>query len=88
MWYMPMHIEDLIASSLFVCLFVCLFFVCFIKQASLLKIIYKWGGGVDISNLWLSFAQQKLASVTLGTGFFLGKATRSKPGSWSRDRRS
>jgi hypothetical protein len=35
-------------------------FVCLIKQAHLLAIISKFGGGVDNSILWLSFAQQKL----------------------------
>jgi hypothetical protein len=34
-------------------------FICLIKQASLLAIISKFGGGVDNSILWLSFAQQK-----------------------------
>jgi hypothetical protein len=33
--------------------------VCLIKQARLLAIISKFGGGGDNSFLWLSFAQQK-----------------------------
>jgi hypothetical protein len=38
-------------------------FVCIIKQACLLAIVsIFFGGGVDNSIQWLSFAQQKLAS--------------------------
>jgi hypothetical protein len=41
-------------------------FVCLIKQAHLLAIISKFGGGEDsISILWLSFAQQKLGTKNL-----------------------
>jgi hypothetical protein len=55
MWYMPMHIAELIACiiSLYYKTFVCI-----IKQACLLAIISKFRGGDD-SFLWLSFAQQK-----------------------------
>jgi hypothetical protein len=56
MWYMPMHISELIARIIFLYLKI---FVFLIKQACLLAIISKFGGGVDYSILWLSFAQQK-----------------------------
>jgi hypothetical protein len=50
---MPMHIAELIARIIFLCLKI---FVCFITQDSLLAIVSKFGGGDD-SILW--FAQQK-----------------------------
>jgi hypothetical protein len=36
MWYMPMHIAELIACIIFLCMKI---FVCFIKRASLLAIV-------------------------------------------------
>jgi hypothetical protein len=55
MWYMPMHMAELIACIIFLRMKI---FVCLIKQAHLLVIISKLGGGGDDSILWLSFAQQ------------------------------
>jgi hypothetical protein len=57
MWYMPMHIEELIACVIFISIKY-LFVLC-IKQASLLTIISYFLGGGDNSILWLRFAQQK-----------------------------
>jgi hypothetical protein len=45
MWYMPMHIVELIACIIFLYMKI---FVCLIKQACLLAIISKFGGGLTI----------------------------------------
>jgi hypothetical protein len=39
-------------------------FVCFVKQACLLAIVSKLGGGVEDNILWLSFAQHKYINGT------------------------
>jgi hypothetical protein len=67
MWYMLMHIAAgtsprdtyVVACVVFLCMKI---FVCFMKQACLLAIISKFGGGVDNSTLWLNFAQQKFGA--------------------------
>jgi hypothetical protein len=47
-------------------------FVCLIKQASLLSIVSKFGGGgVDNSILWLSFAQQRANLIKLEEKVFI-----------------
>jgi hypothetical protein len=51
---MPMHIAELITFIIFLYMKI---FVCLLKQACLLAIISKLGGGVGI--LWLRFAQQQ-----------------------------
>jgi hypothetical protein len=60
MWYMPMHIAAhasyVVACIVFLSMKI---FVCFLKQAFLLAIVSKLGGGSENSILWLSFAQQK-----------------------------
>jgi hypothetical protein len=38
---------------------------CCLKQARLLAIVSKFGGRVDSSVLWLSFAQQKYIGLTM-----------------------
>jgi hypothetical protein len=66
--YMPMHIAELLACIIFLCLKI---FVCFIKQVSLLANISKLGWGGDDSILWLSFAQQKLFDLAAWFSWFL-----------------
>jgi hypothetical protein len=60
MWYMPVHKQRARATYEKACIVFLKMkiFVCFIKEACLLAIISKWGGG-DNSILRLSFAQQK-----------------------------
>jgi hypothetical protein len=45
-WYMPMHIAEIIACIIFLHMKI---FVCLIKQACLLAIISKFGAGVTIA---------------------------------------
>jgi hypothetical protein len=58
MWYMP---KAACAGTQAMYCKICLYmkiFVCFYKQISLLAFVSKFGGGVDKSILWLSFAKQ------------------------------
>jgi hypothetical protein len=51
MWYIPMHIAELIACIILLHLKI---FVCLLKPAHMLAIVSKFGGGGDASILWLS----------------------------------
>jgi hypothetical protein len=59
MWYMAMHIAELIASIILLYMKI---FVSLIKQACLLAILSKFKA-VDACILWLSFAQQKSSNL-------------------------
>jgi hypothetical protein len=77
MWYMPMHIEELIACVVFLCENICMFY----KTSYLADNHFQFLEVGDNSVLWLSFAQQKqFKSLTLGTYFFdLKRQSRHKP---------